>query len=37
MRVEVLTAAKIEAARSSETLVFNHHTTRRSNPENHEL
>jgi hypothetical protein len=27
----------MEAARSSETLVSNHHITRRNNPENHEL
>jgi len=27
----------IEAARSSETLVSNHHTTRSNNPENHEF
>jgi len=30
-------ALKMEAARSSETLVSNHHTTRRNNQENHEL
>jgi hypothetical protein len=28
---------KMEAAQSSETLVSNHHTTRRNNPENHEF
>jgi hypothetical protein len=28
---------KIKAARSSETLISNHHTTRRDNPEIHEF
>jgi hypothetical protein len=27
----------MEAARSSETAVFHHHTTRHNNPENHEF
>jgi len=36
-RVVVLCSVEMDLVQSSETLVPNHHATRRSNPENHDF